>query len=56
LRLRELETSDGETPGRIRLVAELVSSGRQDRSLEEVVSRLSLEQGVSSIRWKAEEG
>ncbi|RDI96035.1 MgtC/SapB family protein [Meiothermus sp. QL-1] len=52
LRLRLLETSDLDTPGRLQLRAELVSLGRQERSLEEVVGRLSLEPGVSAVRWR----
>ncbi|MDW8358853.1 MgtC/SapB family protein [Thermus sp.] len=52
LRLRLLETSDLETPGRLGLRAELLGQERQDRHLEEVVARLSLHPGVSAVRWR----
>lgn len=50
--LRLLETSDLEAPNRLLVRAELAANGRQDLRLEELVSRLSIEQGVSAIRWR----
>ncbi|TBH20686.1 hypothetical protein [Thermus thermamylovorans] len=55
LHLRLLETSDLE-PGRLLLRAELVGGGRQERLLEEVAGRLSIERGVSAVRWRVLNG
>jgi hypothetical protein len=40
----------------VRVHAELRSLGRQDRLLEQVVTRLSLEAGVTKIPWEVRNG
>ncbi|HIK46172.1 MAG TPA: MgtC/SapB family protein [Leptolyngbyaceae cyanobacterium M65_K2018_010] len=53
LQLRSLYSEDREdTPDRVRVEAELVTQERNDAFLEQIVSRLSLEPGVISIRWR----
>lgn len=51
LRLRSLQSSAGGTPDEIRLRAELSAAARDDAALENVVSALSLEPTISSVRW-----
>jgi putative Mg2+ transporter-C (MgtC) family protein len=59
--LRSLHSEDLDhegRPGGVRKVgvqAELVARGRPDEQLERAVSRLSLEPGVSAVRWQTEE-
>jgi uncharacterized membrane protein YhiD involved in acid resistance len=43
-----------ETGNRVRVIAEIKSPTRNDDCLEQIVARVSLEQTVSSIRWRAE--
>lgn len=53
LRLRSLFSEDLEnTPDQVSVEAELVTQERNDALLEQIVSRLSLEPGVISIRWR----
>lgn len=46
--LREAVSGDA---GSVRLVAEVVTHGRNDRLIERIASRLSLEQGTSAVSW-----
>jgi hypothetical protein len=39
-------------PTRARVRAEVVTEGRSDRAIEQVVGRLSLEPGVSEASWR----
>ena len=50
--LKSLRSEDIEGAPRVRVQAELVTPGRNDRLLERVVSRLSMEQGASAISWR----
>jgi putative Mg2+ transporter-C (MgtC) family protein len=52
MRLRSLHSEDAETPDRLEVRAELVCPGGCDEAMESLVSRLSLEQSVSAIRWE----
>jgi putative Mg2+ transporter-C (MgtC) family protein len=53
LRLRSLYSEDLENaPDRVSVEAELLTQERNDAFLEQIVSRLSLEPGVISIRWR----
>lgn len=54
-RLRALASSDMDAE-RVSVNADLVVDGRPDERLEQAVSRLSLEPGVSAVRWEALEG
>lgn len=52
LTLASLDSEDAPDLETVRVRAELRSLGRQDRQLEQLVSRLSLERGVTRIRWE----
>jgi len=53
LQLRSLYSEDlEESPDRVSVEADLVTQERNDAFLEQIVSRLSLEPGVISIRWR----
>lgn len=52
LTLAALDSEDDPELRAVRVYAELRSLGRQDRLLEQVVMRLSLEAGVTKIRWE----
>ena len=51
--LKSLQSEDVEGSPRVRVRAELVTAGRNDRLVERIVSRLSMEQGTTSISWRA---
>lgn len=51
LRLQSLLSEDVEQMDRLEVRAEVVSAGRSDRLMEELVSRLSLDAGVSAVSW-----
>jgi putative Mg2+ transporter-C (MgtC) family protein len=36
----------------VRLLAEIAANGRNDRQIERIASRVSLEQGVSAVTWR----
>jgi putative Mg2+ transporter-C (MgtC) family protein len=50
--LKSLKSDDIEPTGRVEVHAVLSSTGRQDLLLEQVVSRLSLEPGVTRVSWE----
>lgn len=52
LLLRSVESEDLETDGRVRVQATLMSMGRQDTLLEQIVSRLGVEPGVTAASWQ----
>ncbi len=52
MRLRSLQSQDLETSAQVEVEADLVTQDRKDALLEQVVSRLSLEPGVSAVRWR----
>lgn len=56
LTLAALDSEDDPDMRTVRVRAELRSLGRQDRLLEQVVTRLSLEAGVTKIRWEVRNG
>jgi putative Mg2+ transporter-C (MgtC) family protein len=50
--LQSLTSKDLEgTPGRVEVSAELVATVQNQAQLEQLVSRISLETGVTSVRW-----
>jgi putative Mg2+ transporter-C (MgtC) family protein len=53
--LQSLHSEDLAAPGRVRVSAELIAAGRVDSQLEQAVNRLSLEPGVTAVRWQAAE-
>jgi putative Mg2+ transporter-C (MgtC) family protein len=52
LLLRGLYSEDQDDPSRAEVRADLVSIGRNDALLEQLVTRLSLEPGVTAISWE----
>lgn len=53
LRLRSLRNAELEDmPDRVGVEADLLTQERHDADIEEIVSRLSLEAGVSGIKWR----
>ena len=50
--LRALTSEDINGSGLIEVRAELLSQGRQDRVLEQIVNRLSLEPSVTAVAWE----
>jgi NRAMP (natural resistance-associated macrophage protein)-like metal ion transporter len=53
--LQALRSADGDNPARVEVYAELVSVGRMDDTLEQIVARLSLEPGISAVSWEIAE-
>lgn len=55
--LQALQSSkDTQNPAQVEVCARLQCDGRQDQLLEQVVARLSLETGVSAVRWEVASG
>ena len=52
--LRQLESTDIESSGRVEVHAALTAPQRSDGELEQIVGRLSLEPSVSSAGWRVE--
>ena len=52
LLLYALHSEDDEQTGRVRVRANVKSIGKKDDLLEQLVTRLSLEPGVTTIRWE----
>ena len=53
MKLRSLHNEELEDmPGKVSVEADLVTQERNDSYLEELVSRLSLEQGVNGVKWR----
>jgi putative Mg2+ transporter-C (MgtC) family protein len=50
--LQGLSTQDTEQGGRTVVVAEVFSAERDDKYLNDLVSRLSIEPGVSAVSWE----
>jgi hypothetical protein len=51
LTLTGLRSEDIEGTSRMKVTAQIKGLGRQDDALEQLVVRLSLEAGVSSVSW-----
>ncbi|PZR82707.1 MAG: hypothetical protein DI537_36155, partial [Stutzerimonas stutzeri] len=52
LHIQELESSDIEGSNRVEVTALVKGESRQDRVLEQIVGRLSLEPMVTGARWR----
>jgi putative Mg2+ transporter-C (MgtC) family protein len=52
--LHKLESSDLVDSGRVQVSASLTSPHRHDKTLEQIVGRLSLEPAVTAASWQAE--
>jgi putative Mg2+ transporter-C (MgtC) family protein len=50
--LKSLKSDDVELTDKVEVQATLTSTGRQNLLLEQIVSRLSLEPGVSGVSWE----
>jgi putative Mg2+ transporter-C (MgtC) family protein len=51
LALTALRSEDIEGTDKMKVTAQIRGLGRQDQTLEQLVARLSLERGVSSVSW-----
>ena len=52
MKLRSLHSEDLETSERVEVEADLATQDRNDAFLEQIVSRLSLEPGISAVSWR----
>jgi putative Mg2+ transporter-C (MgtC) family protein len=52
--LRTLDSEDIDSTNTVRVRANLFTADRNDASLEQVMSRLSLEPGVTAVSWTVE--
>jgi putative Mg2+ transporter-C (MgtC) family protein len=52
--LTSLNSEDLEPGDRVRVSAEIKSPSRNDDCLEQIVARVSIEQSVSSVRWRVD--
>jgi putative Mg2+ transporter-C (MgtC) family protein len=52
LLLKSLKSADVDHTDKVEVEAVLTSTGRQNLLLEQIVSRLSLEPGVSGVSWE----
>jgi putative Mg2+ transporter-C (MgtC) family protein len=52
LNVHGISVLDGEQPDQALVVCEVFSSGRNDRYMNDLVSRLSIEPGVSAVSWE----
>jgi putative Mg2+ transporter-C (MgtC) family protein len=50
--LQALDSEDLEGNNKVEVQARLIMADRNDSLLEQVISRLSLEPGVSAVSWK----
>jgi putative Mg2+ transporter-C (MgtC) family protein len=50
--LRNLDSHDIELGEKVNVKAEVISVGKNEMSLEKIVSRISLESGVVAIGWE----
>jgi putative Mg2+ transporter-C (MgtC) family protein len=53
--LQGLDSEDLDGSNKVRVQAGLIMADRNDGLLEQVVSRLSLEPGLSAVSWKVVE-
>ena len=52
LPLHSLDSSDNGDPSVAIVTAEILANGRHDNIIEEVASMLTIEQGITQVRWK----
>ncbi len=52
LLLKSLRSEDIESTSKVRVQAEIVTAGRNDRLMERVLSRLSMEPGTTATNWQ----
>jgi putative Mg2+ transporter-C (MgtC) family protein len=52
MHVQGISTKDGEHPDQAAVVADIYSTVRNDKAMEEIVSRLNIEPSVTSIRWE----
>jgi putative Mg2+ transporter-C (MgtC) family protein len=50
--LHAISTAEGEREGMMSVVADIFATERNDRVIEQVLTRLSIEPGVSAVRWE----
>jgi putative Mg2+ transporter-C (MgtC) family protein len=47
-----ISTQDADQPDQAAVVAEVFSMGRNDRAMEDLMSRINIEPGVTSVSWE----
>jgi putative Mg2+ transporter-C (MgtC) family protein len=52
MKLRSLNSEDLEDRERVEVEADFLTQERNDKFLEQIISRLSLEPGISGVRWR----
>jgi putative Mg2+ transporter-C (MgtC) family protein len=52
LLLKSLQSQDVEGAKQVRILADVVTAGRNDRLIERILSRLSLEPGLAATNWQ----
>jgi putative Mg2+ transporter-C (MgtC) family protein len=52
IRLRSFHTAKADATGGVQLRADLMTVSRSDRWIEQLAWRLSLEPGLTSLRWQ----
>jgi len=55
LRLRGLDSRDLEEGDKVEIAARVHADQRADRTLEQIIGRISLEPGVTAARWRVGE-
>ncbi|MCL6608960.1 MAG: hypothetical protein K6T74_12815 [Geminicoccaceae bacterium] len=55
LRLRGLDSHDLEEGDKVEIAARVHADRRADRTLEQIIGRISLEPGVTAARWRVGE-
>jgi putative Mg2+ transporter-C (MgtC) family protein len=55
LRLKSLSSEDIDGSQKVRVQSELITTGRSERQIEQVISRLCLERGITAISWQIKE-
>ncbi|HZC80939.1 MAG TPA: MgtC/SapB family protein [Nitrospiraceae bacterium] len=52
LLLKALESAEIDNSNRVRVQAELITTGRKDKEIEEIAARLGMEPDTTAISWK----
>jgi putative Mg2+ transporter-C (MgtC) family protein len=50
--IQGVSTQDAELPDQAAVVADVFSNSRQDRAIQDLMSRINIEPGVTAIRWE----
>jgi putative Mg2+ transporter-C (MgtC) family protein len=50
--IQGVSTQDAELPDQAAVVADVFSNSRQDRAIQDLMSRINIEPGVTAVRWE----